>query len=177
MTTPEQQAVPVAQEDREAAHRLMIAHCGDDWRGLLRGEEDRHAFVQAFARHRLSLPCKSGEGAGKREAIARIVYEAMQWAASNREVSAPPSWVHNGNSFAQCEARTKADVILALTPDATQTREAEEWRENVEELLSNYDRTIRARPGGGPEDLILSLVLTFNRMKAELAALNARGGA
>jgi hypothetical protein len=60
--------------------------------------------------------------------------------------------------------------------DPTHTREAEgEWPENVEELLSNYDRTIRARPGGGPEDLILSLVLTFNRMKSELAALNGRG--
>lgn len=40
-----------------------------------------------------------------------------------------------------------------------------QWRENVECMLEDLRHTIRARPGGGPEDLIMSLVLTVMKME------------
>lgn len=41
-------------------------------------------------------------------------------------------------------------------------------KENVESLLSRSPHTVRARPGGGPEDLALSLVLTFTGMEQKI---------
>lgn len=42
------------------------------------------------------------------------------------------------------------------------------WRDNVEFMLDDGDPdVIRAHEGGGPEDLIMSLVLTLNRTRAQ----------
>ena len=69
MNNPPNPAVTVTQADREAAYSLMLDYAGDAWSGLLQGKEDRHCFVQAFARHRQSIPA-AGVGEGLREAVA-----------------------------------------------------------------------------------------------------------
>lgn len=64
----------ITQADREAAHALVLSYFCDDWKGLLRGEEDGHSFVQAFARHRRLTAHSAGEGL--REAWRRVPVEA-----------------------------------------------------------------------------------------------------
>jgi hypothetical protein len=49
-----------------------------------------------------------------------------------------------------------------------EVRKKNGWVDNVEMLLSGCPYTIRAREGGGPENLILSLVLTFSAMQKKL---------
>jgi hypothetical protein len=51
---------------------------------------------------------------------AKIVYEAMRWAVANQQGlrdGKTPSWVDHGNGFAQEEARSAADAIIAALPD------------------------------------------------------------
>lgn len=45
------------------------------------------------------------------------------------------------------------------------------WENNVRFMLDNCPHTIRSREGGGPENLMVSLVLTFTRMQRQLADL------
>jgi hypothetical protein len=52
---------------------------------------------------------------GAREDVARLVYDAMCWAAQNAEKGEPPAWVAYGDSDAQGEARRVADQIAALS--------------------------------------------------------------
>lgn len=42
------------------------------------------------------------------------------------------------------------------------------WEDNVKHLLDRCPYTVRSRPGGGPEILIESLVITFLNMQARL---------
>lgn len=54
-------------------------------------------------------------------------------------------------------------------------REALLWRQNVETLLTDGDRdNLRAREGGGDEDLIMSLVLTLTKARAGRAGREER---
>jgi hypothetical protein len=56
----------------------------------------------------------------KNDIAAKIVYEAMRWAVANQQGlrdGKTPSWVDHGNGFAQGEARSAADAILAALPD------------------------------------------------------------
>jgi hypothetical protein len=62
---------------------------------------------------------------GTREDVARLVYDAMRWAAQNAEKGEPPAWVAYGNSHAQGEARRVADRIAALS---SQPEERGGWR-------------------------------------------------
>lgn len=51
-----------------------------------------------------------------KESIAKIVYDAMLWAAQHADHGQPtPPWQEGGNSFAQDEARNTAERILAIT--------------------------------------------------------------
>lgn len=45
------------------------------------------------------------------------------------------------------------------------------WEENVEYLLSRCPYTVRVREGGGPENMIDSLICTFMKMEMEIAKL------
>jgi hypothetical protein len=57
-------------------------------------------------------------------------------------------------------------------------RDAEKWRENVEHLLSSYPGSIRVCEGGGPEDLIASLCVTFTKLRdAAMAQQHGKDGA
>lgn len=96
VTTSEQQAVPVAQEDREAANKAFDLA----FRGDTDGIDD--AMARLFADHRVLIPCKSGEGAGE-----SIYAECPKH-----------------GQFARCAPCCDA-ARSALTRDATQTREAE----------------------------------------------------
>lgn len=121
--TDVQQAVPVAQEDREAAAKFAQAVVELD-----NPTEFGALAAQAFARHRLaSLPCKSGEGAG---AIAPKPAEVgglldMIKADVEREGGYWSMMVRAGllldilNELYAHRARANAAI------DATQTREAE----------------------------------------------------
>lgn len=48
------------------------------------------------------------------------------------------------------------------------------WVANAAYLLDNCPYTIRVREGGGPEDLIASLVVTFMKMEHKLKELGIR---
>lgn len=66
-----------------------------------------------------------------------------------------------------------AQAVAALSPAVQQPSAAPSgvtWEENVEALLARCPHTIRSREGGGPEDLIASLVLTFTVMQQLLAS-------
>lgn len=52
----------------------------------------------------------------------------------------------------------------------TQADEIGTWQKNVEFLLAKCPHTIRGHEGGGSENLIVSLVLTFGKMQHMLAA-------
>lgn len=61
---------------------------------------------------------------------------------------------------------TLDDVIKLLTKLSNfEVNEGDGWTENVEYLLKNCPYTIRVREGGGPEDLLSSLVVTFQHMQ------------
>lgn len=52
-----------------------------------------------------------------------------------------------------------------------ETIEVGTWEENVEYLLSRCKYTIRVREGGGQENLISSLIVTFMKMEIVIAKL------
>lgn len=54
------------------------------------------------------------------------------------------------------------------------TTEAE-WVENAEYLLNCCPHTIRVREGGGPEDLLSSLICTFMSMERKLERYENNG--
>ena len=49
--------------------------------------------------------------------------------------------------------------------------EMKDWEENVEYLLSKCPFTVRQRPGGGPEVLLHTLIVTFLDMQGRLKEL------
>jgi len=51
-----------------------------------------------------------------REELAKHVYASMAWAYEDGSGSICPVWVEGGNSFAQDEARKRADAIIAALP-------------------------------------------------------------
>lgn len=51
--------------------------------------------------------------------------------------------------------------------------EDERWKVNVRDLLDRCKHAIRVCEGGGPESLLLSLVVTFQKMQAEIERLEA----
>lgn len=148
----EQQAVPVAQEDREAAYHHAVAIgriAAQGYReAFMSGEWDDTLDVRAFARHRLaSLPCKSGEGAGvvMAEDLVEMVSkeygqgyfctpDAIRFPASSEHSTRETlvdilrvalSQEKTGSKSRSAILVDTSAAILALTPDATQTREAE----------------------------------------------------
>jgi hypothetical protein len=165
----EQQAVPVAQEDREAAAKLFGFPAWENVAYI----EDRamstriREAAQAFARHRLaSLPCKSGEGAGEVLAVASRLQQA-------RHSAVEP--VERDNVL--CEAATLLRRIAALTPDATQTREAE-LRDRIARAV--YQDAPDSNPGDKHRSVAWDYASEHSRARAYRvadAALNARGGA
>ncbi|GEM_PF-5856083 len=58
-----------------------------------------------------------GEVAGRTEAVAKLVYEAMTWAAQNAEEGNVPPWVDGGNALAQGCARGLVPRILSVLFD------------------------------------------------------------
>jgi hypothetical protein len=149
-----QQAVPVAQIDREAAAACARA-LGDGFtQHIVDGVEDETAIVQAFARHRLAAlsrltePARKadrlGEGGG-REAIARIID--------------PNGWDHAdfraARGFEPNDRLTRpslitADRILAALPDPIHTREGEEaWMNNPLSLDAGLPDVAQARDAEG----------------------------
>lgn len=60
-------------------------------------------------------------------------------------------------------------AILAATQSKAAQDEIGTWQENVEFLLAKCPYTIRGHEGGGAENLIVSLVLTFGKMQHMLA--------
>jgi hypothetical protein len=58
-----------------------------------------------------------------------------------------------------------SDQQVAAQKIADQLNEADAWRENVELLLAGDPDVIRCHEGGGPEDMIMSLVLTMARTR------------
>lgn len=63
------------------------------------------------------------------------------------------------------------------TPSAPVVDEADGWEANVRYLLDSYPGSIRVRPGGGSEDLIGSLAVTFIKLRdAALSGVSAPVG-
>lgn len=54
--------------------------------------------------------------------------------------------------------------------ESKHTPDADSWEANAEYLLARCPHTVRQRPGGGPEDIKSSLVVTFMGMQQDLAA-------
>lgn len=52
------------------------------------------------------------DDAVKVETVAKIIYEAMEWACANNAGDLAPKWVEGGNSHAQTEARLKSASII-----------------------------------------------------------------
>jgi hypothetical protein len=171
VTTSEEQAVPVAQEDREAAANVVASYRDQkngNWQQRIRdGLCDDGEMVQAFARHRLAfLLCKSGEGAGEiermKDRIAVLERENLNYAKTMDIIGQLP-----------------AD----LRTDATQTREAE--------ALAGIERIMREgiHENDGPNRIWLNgvphegpvadwAIRTFRKVgDIARAAINARGGA
>lgn len=76
-----------------------------------------------------------------------------------------------------CIAEVQAlhGALKATTPPAApqpkvpvDVQDGDSWEANVAHLLSNCPYTVRQRPGGGPEDLKSSLVVTFRGMQMRL---------
>jgi len=51
-----------------------------------------------------------------REELAKHVYASMAWAYEDGSGNICPAWFDGGNSFAQDEARKRADAIIAALP-------------------------------------------------------------
>lgn len=51
-------------------------------------------------------------------------------------------------------------------------RPNKEWVENVEYLLKNCPYTVHMHEGGGPENLVLSLIVTFTKMQHRLKEID-----
>jgi hypothetical protein len=104
------------------------------------------------------------------------IAEAVAWRYSSGWVTGPDMvklWlITSDRALAEREA-TSGNVVQPLylsppspKPEAVSDDEAKQWRENVEAMLSDGDPdVIRCHEGGGPEDLIGSLVLTVMRTR------------
>lgn len=55
-----------------------------------------------------------------------------------------------------------------MSTDTDQLHGPDGWIANAEYLLANCPHTIRVREGGGPENLLSSLALTFLAMQHKL---------
>lgn len=127
--TDVQQAVPVAQEDRarEMAHRIIMEFKPNGWQA--KEDELYRLILRGFeaVAEEASLPCKSGEGA---EFVAGPIWAEAEDECFTAEIQTIGG--HNviatvhGDTRDEAEHRQRA-VLAALTPDATQTREAEAW--------------------------------------------------
>jgi hypothetical protein len=47
-------------------------------------------------------------------------------------------------------------------------KELDDWKQNAQYLLESYPGTIRVREGGGAEDLLSSLCVTFIKLRDEV---------
>lgn len=200
VTTSEQQAVPVAQlqtiQDwlREPDH---AEHFGTSQLVEWINRRPTH-IVPAVLASLASHPCQSGEGAGEvrglRLASGSPTMLTDEFERFEAEQAATANAQHAAVSFSDWPAKTLADqcrmqareqldpefsnflievaIRLALTPDATQTREAE-----LVAALKGFvdDLTEAGRNTHGC--LSFSHVRLTARIKTARAALNARGGA
>ena len=145
-STSEQQAVPVAQEVEPLSLRLAVAEvasCSCDTktddpryhegRCLYRVLRDARAGIE-----RLSLPCKSGEGAGEvfklpgptadeLEAAGKAPWQGEQPIEQHAKQWRRRPWVPLEAAISELQFWQRRDYEhgRALTPDASQTREAE----------------------------------------------------
>lgn len=62
----------------------------------------------------------------------------------------------------------KVRAIARILEPALEESESAQWIENVEYLLKRCPHTIRSREGGGPENLLHSLIITFMGMEIKL---------
>jgi len=153
----EQQAVPVAQES--AARKLLIDFMtSPSYDPHAKRHGDTVEAAIAFTIRVLSLPCKSGEG-------AEAIYRARR--SVNEGYHNDKADLTNGDL-----RQVLHQLDTALTPDATQTREAE-----LVAALKGFvdDLTEFGRNTHGC--LSFSHDRLTARIKTARAALNARGGA
>jgi hypothetical protein len=80
------------------------------------------------------------------------------------------SYTHHQDTLDAAREREKA----AVADRDRLAGELKTWRDNAEYLLMTHSCAVRAREGGGEEDLIKSVVLTINKTTAEMMAALAR---
>jgi len=74
-----------------------------------------------------------------------------------------------GEPIVQHTADCQHPLVLASQRAETSAEpKGDGWRENAEYLLQRCPHTIRVREGGGPENLLSSFVLTFQKMQGLL---------
>jgi len=96
-----------------------------------------------------------------REELAKHVYASMAWAYEDGSGNICPAWVKRGNSFAQDEARKRADAIIAALPSMVKPLEwhkshSIDWDGDFHTIPTTY--TIR---GLGNEDYKLAFAGVF----------------
>ncbi len=199
VTPSEQQAVPVAQEDRNFAadYGIRFGRFGELYRRAIEdGQWDHTDDVQLVARHRLAaLPCKSGEGAGSMKPWRGGDSAPSDW-DGGPVVMVDPSDL-SGDAFVEVNVPPREmpwkrtvgwKVIVAYTPipDATQTREAElrDRLEGVAAMLERVPFNDITRGRAVLKEAVDALYDIYSPMPDSMdvaadtrAALNARGGA
>jgi len=177
----EQQAVPVAREDMTLAKAIIEVEFDNSHAAY------EHDVATVIARHRLaSLPCKSGEGAGEIEKLAQFLHDEGGFGDAMTGRTWPE---HDGDTGQRGDGWVKivpSDVVAkfrdvarrwllpraALTPDDTQTREAEG------EAIYRARRSVNEGYHHDKADLTnRDLRQVLHSLDAARAALNARGGA
>ena len=129
--TTDQQAVTVAQEDRDAAHDLAMLHflyTSEQMQGIKSGVLDHVSFVQAFARHRLaSVSSASAEEAAHLQTIdERDAAEAALSDAYRAVCGKEPAW---SNLFGYQDAIEEIREASASPEPVPATNQAGEVRE------------------------------------------------
>ena len=75
------------------------------------------------------------------------------------KVEAALEHLSRGQDWAYKYLREAADELLL-------------WRENVEYMLEHTPEAIRVREGGGEEDMIMSLVVTIEKLRKKNVSTN-----
>ena len=83
---------------------------------------------------RVALPPTPAKENGDTEAVAKLVYEAMTWAAQHAETGKVPAWVAGGNALAQNCARglvPRIKVVLKAPPTPAVEGEGLLWAMHI----------------------------------------------